>query len=83
MGRCHVRIDGGVPAAAVVAHMTGDARAAMEELDGARRQPAIDLLAGKAVGHRVVVADELDVVVDADPDDLPFGELVTGHRQGQ
>ena len=83
MGRCHVRIDRGVPAAAVVAHMTGDTRATMEELNRAHRQPAIDLRAGEAIRHRVVVADELDVIVDADPDDLPLGELVTVHRQGQ
>jgi hypothetical protein len=80
VARGHVRIDRGVPTASVVPGMAGDAGTAVKQFDGRRRQPTIDLLASKAVGHRVVVADDLDVIVDADPDHLPFGKLVTRER---
>ncbi len=53
----------------------------MEQLDDAGGQADIDLLPCEAVGHRVVMADDLDVVVDADSYYLPFGELVAACRQ--
>ena len=73
VARGHVRIDGGVPTAGVVPGMARDAHAALEPLDGRRRQPTIDLLPGKTVGHRVVVANDLDVIVDADPHHFTSG----------
>jgi len=53
MARGHVRIEGGVPTAGVVPGMAGDAHAAVKQFDGRRRQPTVDRLPGKAVGHRV------------------------------
>lgn len=79
--RGHVRINGGMPATQVIAHMAGDARAAMKELNSAGGEPHVDLLAGEPVRHRVVVSDDLDVIVDADPRHLPLGELVAARRQ--
>ena len=39
-------------------------------------------LAGEAVGHAVVVAVDLDVIVDADPAHAPLGEHIGLGRQG-
>lgn len=81
VGRGHVGIQGGVVAPGIATRMAGHAGAAMEQLDDAGRQADIDLLPGEAVGHRVVMADHLDVIVDADPRHLPFGKLVAHRRQ--
>ena len=54
--------------------MRGDPLALQEDLDGARRQPHLDLAAGEAVGHAVEVRLDLDVVIDADAAQPPFGE---------
>ena len=59
--------DGGVLVIAAGAQMRGDPLALEEDLDGARRQPHLDLAAGEAVGHAVEMRLDLDVVVDADP----------------
>ena len=56
--------------------MGGDAAAAMEYLYRGCREAHIHFLAGKPVRCRVIVAGDLDVVVDADMGDLPFGELI-------
>ena len=80
VSRGHVGIDGGVSAPGLAADMTGDAGAAVKQLDGAGRQPGIDLLPGKAVGHRVVMAHEFNVIVDAHLEQLPFSKLVTRGR---
>ena len=47
--------------------MRGDALAFEEDLDGARRQPHLDLAAGKAVRHAIEMRFDLDVVIDAPP----------------
>ena len=50
-------------------------------LDGGCGHSDIDLLPGEAERHRVVMAGDLDVVIDADRRHLPFGEFVTRFRQ--
>ena len=56
------------------AHMRGDPLALEKDLDGARRQPHLDLAAGEPVGDAVEVGLDLDVVTDADSPQAPFGE---------
>src|SRR5713226_6042163 len=46
--------------------MRGDALAAMEDLDGRRGQAGVDVCVDQRVGDGVVMAVELDVIVDAD-----------------
>ena len=53
----------------------------MEQLDRARGQPGLDLVADQAVGDRVVVAVDVDMVVEADPAQAPLGIFVGGRRQ--
>ena len=61
--------------------MRGDALAAVEDLDRARRDARPHLLAQQLVRHRVVVLVDLDVVVEPDPAFLPFGKDVGLGRQ--
>ena len=79
--RRHVRVHRRVPALERAAHMAGDPAAAMEQFDDRHRQAHINLLAGKAVRHRVVVAGDIDMVVDADTGHLPLGKLIARRRQ--
>ena len=53
--------------------MRGDPLALEKDLDGARRQPHLNLTTGEAVRHAVEVRLDLDVVIDADPPQPPFG----------
>ena len=53
----------------------------MEHLDRAAGRPEIDLRADQAVRHRIEEALVLDVIVDADAGEAPFGELVVVARQ--
>src|SRR5207245_3054349 len=72
VGLRHVGGIGGVLAADETPPMRGDALAAVEELDGGRGQARVDLFVNECVGDGVVMAVELDVVVDADASaDLP------------
>ena len=63
----HVLRHGRVPAAADTAQMGGNALALVEDLDRACGQPRLDLVADQAIGDRVVVAVDVDMVVEADP----------------
>ena len=54
------------------AHVRGDALAAMEHLDRARRDARPHLLAQQRVRHRVVVLLDLDVIVEPEPAFLPL-----------
>src|SRR5205085_10303136 len=54
--------------------MRGDPLALEKDLDGLRRQPYLNLAAGEAVRHAVEVRLDLDVVIDADPAQPPFGK---------
>ncbi len=56
--------------------MRGDPLALQKDLDGARRQPDLDLAAGEAVGNTVEVSFDFDVVIDADPAQSPLGESI-------
>ena len=83
MGLGHVGRVGGVAAADMAADVGGHALAAMEDLDGRRGQPGVDLLVDERVGDGVVVPAQLDVVVDVDPGvDLPLAvdERLGGQR---
>jgi hypothetical protein len=60
--------------------MAGDALALLEDLHDGGGEAHIDLLTGIAVGHRVVVPVELDVVVDAHRGHLPRRELIADQR---
>src|ERR1700751_6418197 len=64
------------------AQMNGDALALMEDLDAASGQPRLDLGAGEAVGDRIIVGVDVDVIVDADPAHAPLAVFVglTGQR---
>ena len=76
MRRCHVRIDGGVSPLEQTSGMGGDAAATMEYLYRRCRETHIHFLASEPERCRVIVAGDLDVIVDADTGDLPFGELI-------
>src|ERR1700730_19003591 len=52
--------------------MSRDSIAAMEDLDGVRRDPCPHLLAQQRVRHRVIMPLDFDVVVEADPAFLPL-----------
>ena len=77
--RRHVRIDGSVPTASIAPDMAGDPHAAVKQFEGRRRQPIVDLLPGKAVEHRVIVANDLDGI-RCRRGPLSFGKLVTRER---
>ena len=62
--------------------VAGNALALVEDLHRGRGETHSDLGAGVAVGHRVVVAIKLDVVVDAHPGKLPLRQLIARQRQG-
>ena len=61
--------------------MGGDALAALEGFDGARRQSHLELLADQDIGHRVIVMVDLDVVIDVHARTLPLGEDLALGRQ--
>ena len=71
----HVLGLGAVPRPAIAPGMGGDAFAAMEHLDRARRGAGVHLLADQGMRHRVEKALDLDVVVDADAGEMPLGIL--------
>ena len=47
------------------AHKRGDKLALEENLDGKQRQRRVDLGAGEAMGHAVIMGGDLDVIIDA------------------
>jgi hypothetical protein len=77
----HVLGDRRVPAGQIAPAVAGHPAAADEGLDRPGAQPDLDLLAHELVGHAVVVAQDLDVVVDRDPRPAPLGEVVRHRRQ--
>lgn len=54
--------------------MHGNPLALSEDLDSPAGQPHLHLAAGKAVGNAVEVMLDLDLVINADPSNAPFGE---------
>ena len=76
MAGWHVIAKGGVPAVAARANVSGDPLAPGKDLDRARGDPGLYLLAGEAKGNAVEVLGDLDVIVEIDPTTLPLGVLV-------
>ena len=74
----------GAVAGPIAAHVGGHPAVAEEDLDAGGREPDLDGLADKPVGHRVVVAVGADfhVVIDGQLGLAPGGELITGRRKG-
>src|SRR5262245_1204048 len=66
VGLGHVSGVGGVTAAEGASAMDGHPLTAVEDLDGGGGQAGVDLLVQERVGDGVVVAVDLDVVVDVD-----------------
>src|SRR6202041_2341969 len=72
----HVLGNGRVLPVPACAQMNGDALALMENLDAAGGQPRLDLGAGEAVGDRIIVGVDVDVIVDPDPGQAPLAVFV-------
>jgi hypothetical protein len=66
VGVGHVSRVGGVPAALEAADMARDAATTAEDLDRVGAETDVAELAYQLVGDRVVMAVDLDVVVDVD-----------------
>src|SRR6202041_2688363 len=77
----HVLGNGRVLPVSACAQMNGDTLALMENLAAASGQPRLDLGAGEAVGDRIIVGVNVDVIVDADPAHAPFAVFVRLVRQ--
>ena len=73
MGARHVFRQRGVAAADAAAHMAGDALTFVEQLDRALGDARLDLFLQQAMRHRVVVAVDIDVVIETDPAQSPLG----------
>ena len=71
-----MRIDGGVRPRLRAARVTGYTLAPMKDLHGQGRVAHVQLLMHQGVGSAVIVALDLDVVIDVDARFLPFGERV-------
>ena len=72
----HVLGNGRVLPVPACSQMNGDALALMENLDAAGGQPRLDLGPGEAVGDRIIVGVDVDVIVDADPAHAPLAVFV-------
>ena len=81
VARRHVVAHRRVAAVRRAAQMRRDALAVVEDLDRLLRRARPDLLAQEPVGHRVVMAVDLDVVVEPDGALLPLRVFVG--RRGQ
>src|SRR3546814_360635 len=66
---------------AAAAHVNRDPLAADEDLDRPRRQSRFNRLARIAVGHRVKMMCNLDMIIEAHAPGLPFGMNVRLSRQ--
>ena len=82
VGLGHVSGIGGVVPLDVTAQVGGDTAAFAEDLDRARRHAGVDHLVDVDVRDAVVVAVQLDVVVDVDLGGLEERQLVTLGRKG-
>ena len=72
----HVLVGGGVATDERGAHVAGHALAAVQALHDVGGDARVELAPDQGVGNGVVVALDLDVVVDVDPNLLPLGEHV-------
>jgi len=65
----------------VAALMNGDALGSMEDLDDAAGHAHFHLLPEQGVRHRVEEAIDLDVIIERDAGEAPFGVFVSRVRQ--
>ena len=77
----HVVRVGAMTRAAVTPRMSRNPSAVVEHLDGACSGAGIDLFADQRVRHRVIEARDLNMIVDADAGQPPFGILVVLLRE--
>ena len=61
--------------------MRGDDVPVVEHLDAVRGEAHVDALADQRVGHRVIRAADLDVIIGMDLGLPPLAELVRAQRQ--
>jgi len=71
-----------MPAAAGGAQMHGDALTFAEQLDGVGGDARVELLTDQPMRHRVVMAVDVDMVVEPNPAQTPLGIFVGLRRQG-
>src|SRR5215813_14265387 len=78
MMRGHVIGQGGMAATAVGgAGVRGDAPVLVEDLDGRGGETGLHLARDERVRDAVVMAIDLDVIIDVDAGLLPFGEFIS------
>jgi hypothetical protein len=70
-----------VPWAAITAGVRGNTLTSVEHLDRALGQPCLDLLADQGVRDGIEEPGDLDMIIDADPGQDPFGILMIGVGQ--
>src|ERR1700680_3204267 len=76
MGFGAMGIDGGKPTGFVAADVTGDALAAVKDLDDHGGITSLDLPVNQGMRCAVVVALDLDVVIDVHASLFPLGEVI-------
>ena len=77
----HMFVNGRVPVSRRAAHVGRDAFAILEEFDSGCGVAGFKLLTGKLIRNAVVVAVDLDVIVDVGADCFPFRHHITFGRQ--
>ena len=65
-----------MPVVAATASMRRDPLTLEEDLNGSRRQPHLDLVAREAVRDTVKMSVDLDMVIDTDAAQAPFGKAI-------
>src|SRR2546428_5603149 len=76
MGLGSMRIDSRMAADPRAAGMTGDAMAAVEDLDGHRRVARVELAVEQGIRNAVIMPFDFDVIVDVHTRLFPLGKLV-------
>ena len=51
--------------------VSGDPLTFVEDLDGVGRDPRLDLLTGKPIGHGVIMLVDIDMIIEAGPAVFP------------
>jgi hypothetical protein len=70
-----------MPTTSDAAQMHRDAPALAKQLDCVGGDARVELLADQPVRHRVVVPVDVDVIIEIDPAQTPFGILIRVGRQ--
>ena len=81
VGTRHMFGERRMPAAPGAAQMHRDALALAEQLDGVGGDARVELLADQPMRHRVVMAVDVDVIIEPDPPQPPLGIFVGLGRQ--